>query len=388
MTSIPQSATTAPGRRYDIDWLRVLATLIVLLFHSARYFDNMGWHVKNPERSTELMVLVVFLAQWMMPLFFVLSAMSSVFVLRRRSVARYLFDRVLRLLVPFTLGTFVVLIPLQVWIERVTNGDFDGSFWAFYPHYFDGWYAFGGNFAWMGLHLWYLQFLFLFSLLTVPVFRVLLKASSLTERLAGLCQKNGGIFLLSLPVVAVELWVNLDPDGIGMRDFGGWSLLSYVAFFIVGFVLATHDGYRLACQRHRVAALVVGIVLMVFELHPFWAEGSFFSDYIWRIIARALNAWLWLVAILGFASRHLSRPHAFLSYANEGVLPFYVLHQTVIVFLGFLALDWAIAIPIKFFLLVLTSFIIILATYHFAIRPLGAVRWLFGMKSTRPTGSR
>jgi len=378
MTTTAPNNTTA--RRYDIDWLRVLATFIVLFFHSARYFDHMGWHVKNPERSTELMVLVGFLAQWMMPLFFVLSAMSSVFVLRRRSAARYLSDRVLRLLVPFVLGTFVVLIPLQVWIERVTNGDFDGGFWAFYPHYFDGWYAFGGNFAWMGLHLWYLQFLFLFSLITVPLFRAILNASSFTKKLASICQKPGGILLLSLPVIAVELWVNLDPGGIGMRDFGGWSLATYLVFFIIGFVLATHDGYRIACERHRIPALVVGILLMVPELHWAWAEGAFFSDYALRHITHALNAWLWLVAILGFASRYLTKPNAFLSYANEGVLPFYVLHQTVIVFLGFLMLDWAAAIFIKFSVLILLSFFVISASYHFFIRPLGPVRWLFGMK--------
>ncbi len=362
MTPTPQTESPAPSRRYDLDWLRVLATFIVLFFHSARYFDHLGWHVKNPERSTELMVLVEFLAQWMMPLFFIISAMSSVFVLRRRRAACYLYDRVLRLLVPFLLGTFVVLIPLQVWIERASNGDFDGGFWAFYPHYFDGWYAFGGNFAWMGLHLWYLQFLFLFSLLTAPFFRAALNAPAFTEGLAGLCQNPGGILLFSLPVIAVELLVNLAPDGIGMREFGGWSLPTYLVFFIIGFVMATHDNYRLACQRHRIIALAMGMLLMVFELNSIWPQGGYFSDYALRQVCRAVNAWLWIVSFLGFASRYLMRPHAFLSYANQAVLPFYVLHQTVIVFLGYLMLDWTIAIPVKFPVLVLASFILISAS--------------------------
>ena len=82
----------------------------------------------------------------------------------------------------------------------------------------------------------------------------------------------------------------------------------------------------------------------------------------------------WLVAILGFASRHLTRPRPFLAYANEAVLPFYVLHQTVIVFCAFLMIDWSIGIPFKFTVLVLVSFLVISTCYHFAIRPWWPVR--------------
>jgi hypothetical protein len=76
---------------------------------------------------------------------------------------------VARLLVPLVVGTFTH-IAFQVYLERLHKGEFSGSFFDFYPHYFDGMYGFGGNFAWMGLHLWYLEALFLFSLLCLPVF--------------------------------------------------------------------------------------------------------------------------------------------------------------------------------------------------------------------------
>ena len=277
-----------------------------------------------------MMVLVGFLVQWMMPLFFILSAMSSAFVLSRRSTGRYLGDRVKRLLVPFLLGTFVVLIPVQVWIERVTHGDYDGGFWSFYPHYFDGWYAFGGNFAWMGLHLWYLQMLFLFSVLTVPLFRILLKATSVLTSLSRLASWPGGILLLSLPLILCEWYVNQFRETIGMRDFGGWSLLSYLVFFLLGFVLATDDAWRKAGERHRHLALAVGALLIGPEVSWAWAKTGYFDNYLVSNISHALNAWCWLVAILGYASRHLTQTNRFLQYGNEAVLPFYVLHQTII----------------------------------------------------------
>jgi len=77
-------------------------------------------------------------------------------------------DRVLRLLVPFVSGVLVI-VPPQVWVERVGHGAFAGSFFAFYPHYFDGLYGFGGNFAWIGLHLWYLLLLFLITVVLAPL---------------------------------------------------------------------------------------------------------------------------------------------------------------------------------------------------------------------------
>jgi hypothetical protein len=324
------------------------------------------------------MLWVVFLAQWMMPLFFLLSAMSSVFVLRRRSVGRYLIDRVKRLLVPFLFGTFVVLIPLQVWIERVTTADFDGGFWAFYPRYFDGWYAFGGNFAWMGLHLWYLEFLFLFSVVTAPAFAGILRRPTVTSRLASLCRRPGGMLLLVLPIFLCELFVNQYPDGIGIRDFGGWSLLTYLVFFVLGFVMATDDGFRIGCERFRVAALAIGAVIVFTEVA--WSSVAAIDSAVVLSGLRALNAWSWLIAILGFASHHLTRPTAFLSYGNEAVLPFYALHQTVIVFLGFLMLEWSLAVPLKFAILVMASFVAIASLYHCGIRPWWPVRLLFGMK--------
>ena len=44
-------------RRYDIDWLRVVAILAVFLYHCARFFGPEGWHLKNAEQSEFVLVL-------------------------------------------------------------------------------------------------------------------------------------------------------------------------------------------------------------------------------------------------------------------------------------------------------------------------------------------
>jgi len=110
-----------------------------------------------------------------MPIFFLLSGEGSYFALSFRKSGQYITERLKRLVVPLLFGMFVIIAPLQVYLERVSRSQFVGSFIEFYPHYFDGFYAFGGNFAWMGIHLWFLEFLFIFSLLSLPLFFYLRK---------------------------------------------------------------------------------------------------------------------------------------------------------------------------------------------------------------------
>ncbi len=177
-----------------------------------------------------------------MPLFFILSGLSAFYALGHRTASGYIRERFFRLVVPLVFGIFV-LVPPQVYIERVSHGRFVGSFFAFFPHYFDGFYAFGGNFAWMGLHLWYLEVLFIFSLVTLPLFIFARREwiRGLLGRATALCAKPGGIFLFVLPLLCMELFVNAHRGTVGIRDFGGWSPLTYLVFFVIGFIIATDD---------------------------------------------------------------------------------------------------------------------------------------------------
>ncbi|MFC1904583.1 acyltransferase family protein, partial [Chloroflexota bacterium] len=110
-----------------------------------------------------------FFNQWMMPLFFIVSGAAVVYSLRSRNARGFLKERVLRILVTWVLIGIFVIAPPQVYLERLTHGDFSRTFFQFYPHYFEGVYGFGGNFAIVPLHLWYLVFLFIFSLIALPL---------------------------------------------------------------------------------------------------------------------------------------------------------------------------------------------------------------------------
>jgi peptidoglycan/LPS O-acetylase OafA/YrhL len=385
------SKLMASPRRWDIDWLRVLATLAVFLFHCARFFNDEGWHIKNNQPDFGMTVFVNIVSQWLMPLFFILSGASAYYALSLRRSSPYLRERVTRLLLPLIFG-ILVLIPPQVYIESVSGQSetvppFTGSFLEFYPHYFAGFYAFGGYFAWMGLHLWYLLVLFVFSLLTLPLFLFLKSEAGqrlISELASGLTQP-GRLFLLPAPLVMFE--VLLDPAGLGFRDFGGWNLFIYLGWLIVGFVLVAEPRFQQAIRRHFFAALGLAGLTLTIGLILYYSQISapFGSvSYALLMTLRVFNSWFWLLAILGLSQRYFTFKNKLLAYASEASLPFYMLHQSVIVVIGFFWRDWPLGVLPKYLILAVTSFVIIMTLYELLIKRFNGLRFLFGLKSRQP----
>jgi len=365
-------------RYYEIDWLRVLGMLAIFLLHNARFFDQNGWHVKNVELSFGMSVFVAVVGHFIMPLFFLLSAFAIYYALKKRTAGAFLKERVHRLLIPLGVGV-LTHVMLQVYIENISNARFSGSFWQFVPHYFDGWYAFGGNFAWMGLHLWYLLILFLFSWLALPLFVYLNRSVNLTARLADFGTKPWGPFLFIIPLFLAEWVAGLSMDTIGRRDFGGWNALTYLVFFVSGYILVTDERYRHAIQKVRWVSLAISLST-VFLGYLMLVKWRLPGDNRFYLMLRAVNSWSWLLTFVGFAGVHLNFSNRFLKYANEAVLPFYVLHQTVIVVMGYFIRDWRWTVLPKYLFLALVSFFIIMGLYELVIKRIEFMRYLFGMK--------
>jgi len=379
MNSVPQVAESAtlarPARLYYIDWLRVFAMLSIFFFHSDRFFNFDGWHIKNAETSLASSIHIEIFDQWMMPLFFVLSGAAVYYSLRVRKGGGFVKERVLRIAVPWVLIGIFVIAPPQVYLERLTNGEFSGNFFQFYyPHYFDGVYAFGGNFAIIPMHLWYLVILFTVSLVALPLFLSGGKSGeSLISRLATWFEKPWALLLLFVPLTAAALLANV--AGLGFtRQMGSWDVLSYLLFFIYGYLLIANPRIQDVIKKYSVAALI-GALLLTFAILA-WESND--SPLWWAL--RALTAWGWIIALLGLASRFLNFNNRFLGYSNEAVLPFYILHQTVIIIIGFFVVQWSMGIAPKYFIIVVASFMAIMAIYELLVRRINVLRFLFGMR--------
>ncbi len=387
MSDAPQIGRAELARRYDVDWLRVLGMVVVFLFHNARFFDTEGWHIKSARTSEAVSFIALTVAiQWMMPLFFLLSGIGAYHALKHQRWPQYLLSRIKRLVVPLVFGIFVIIAPWQVYLERVSHNQYSGSFWRWYPHYFEGWFGFGGNFAWMGVHLWYLEALFVFSLITLPLLLALQSRAGdrLMAALSAALRIPGLVFLLAIPVSLMEFIANSPAlrESFGRRDFGGWSLLPYIAIFSIGFLLATDEEIAQAVERHRFAGFVVALATF-FGAYAAIKQFGLTENSMGISVLRGLLCWSGLIAICGFASRHLRFSNGFLKYANEAVLPFYILHQTIILTVGYYVLRLDTYLWLEYPIIAAISFIVIMALYELLIRRINLLRFLFGLKIVR-----
>jgi peptidoglycan/LPS O-acetylase OafA/YrhL len=375
------TAQTTSLRRYDLDWLRVILIGFVFIFHSGRFFDTGGWHVKNTETFFGVQVWTTFLANWMMPAIFVVSG-ASVFFALSGSNRKFVKDRVLRLLVPLVVGVFTH-VAVQVYLERVSHHQFVGTFFEFLPHYFNGPYdGRDGNFAWMGLHLWYLLVLFVFSVALLPLFRWLKgRGARALSKFGDVLALPLVVYTLSIPIAL--LMVNLDPrTTLGMRDMGGWPLPIYLLFFIYGFVVIAHVGLQRRIMQQRWLSLALGVVCFA-ALAVLWgAQGDApmgTPRYVQIFTIFGISAWCWVLAIFGFGMKHLTFNKPYLQPLNEAVLPFYVLHQSILIYVGYVVVQWDIPALAKWLIIAPLSFAIIIGLIAI-IRRVNVLRFLFGMK--------
>ncbi|BDG02208.1 acyltransferase family protein [Anaeromyxobacter oryzae] len=332
------SAPPMPARRADVEWLRILGILLVFTLHAAEPFNPWdAWHVVSPVQSKWLGELAFFLAPWIMPLFMLLAGESAWYALERRTARTYVRERILRLGLPLVAG-ILVLVPPQVWLERRLRGQFDGSFLAFYPHFFEGIYP-QGNFSWH--HLWFLVFLLAFALVTLPLFLWLRtpEGRRTMARLAAPCTGPAGLAWIVLPAVAVRLALELVLAGFAPIAYDWSSRGLLLPAFIAGFALAGEPALREAVDRQWRTALSLALASSaalgvwawpghVLDRLP--APRSLAGTLLWGGYAAA--AWCWLVALRGGARRHLAGARTpALVRTSALVYPFYVLHHPVIV---------------------------------------------------------
>jgi peptidoglycan/LPS O-acetylase OafA/YrhL len=384
-----ESPPSKPQRRYDIDWLRVLAVGLLVVFHCTRPFDSEPWHARNGESSLALERGADFLRFWRMPLLFLVSGFGTYLALGFRSGARYARDRLLRLFVPLVVGMAVV-VPPQVYVERISPWmpdrqspiDFVGSFLEFYPHAFQGIYP-GGNLSWH--HLWFLAYLFVFSLAALPLF-LWLRGPAGRRALDGagaFLARGRAIFLLAVPLALVEIALRAHwPTTHAL--YNDWANFTHsFVLFLYGYLLAAYPGFRAALERNRLLALVLGastaaVLLPRLPLRDLFG-GAWLPGYLVGQTLAAFNEWFWILAVLGYGQAWLERPSPVLRYATEIVYPFYIWHQTVIVVLAYFILRWPAGVPVKFVVLTGASLAVTLVMCEL-VKLAGPTRFLFGMK--------
>lgn len=374
----PASDSPLKSRRDDLDWLRVLAFIILIFFHVGMFFNYWGWHIKNDVVTHAIEYPMRFPSQWRMALLFMISGAGVYFSLGSRTGGQFMKERFVRIFIPLAFGMFVI-VPPQIYFERLTQGQ-TFAYGAFYKTVFDFVPYPNGSFSWH--HLWYLVYIFVYSVIGLPLLLYIRRRPDLTASWAKFF--SNPVTLILIPVI----WHMIGNYFLAERFPTTHNLtrdwnnhFHSLTLFITGFVLCTQTTFWDTLMKYRKLTLTVWIALTSILYGRYWlVNGS--EGWLYSII-QTTNAWCVLLCIFGYGYRYLRFSNPFLKYANEAVYPFYILHQTVIIILAYPIINWQVHWFVKFCYLSVATFLICLVLYHFLIKRINVLRVLFGMKAIR-----
>lgn len=382
-TRIIDAAVNPPAsptqRRYDLDWIRVGAFGLLILYHVGLVYGVYDWHIHSAYTFEWMREAILVTNPWRLTLLFLVSGAALRFMTFRRTpreVARARFER----LVPPLIFGALVLVPIQSWIESMDKGGWPGGVAGFVA-----WL--GHEFGWSGLadgvpvnHLWFIVYIAVYSLIAV----VLWRQPGLIERLGnGLEKALTGPRLLILPILYLFAirWLLFPWFGLTNTLHNDWynHALSLVAF-LFGFSIVGRESLWRTMERYRWIALALAVVALPIMMVQVWHPGARAFWGVPKAAVYGIDQWAVIVAILGFGYRHLrDRGGPALNYLTQATFPLYLAHQTVLVAAVWIIRPANLPAPVELLSLIAVTFVGSLAIYE-VVRRIPAIRPLWGLK--------
>lgn len=372
-------------RRHDLDWLRLIAIVILLFFHTGMLFNPWEWHIKNPETSGTFRYWMIWLHEWRMPLLLFISGAGTFMALGKRKPGQFVGERFKRLFVPLVFGMFVI-VPPQIYFEHIK--EYDG-YLDFYPTVFNFIPYPEGSFSWH--HLWFVAYLFLYSLIALPLLKYLRSERSTKFRqwVARFLSTPAGILLVPsvfILITQIILRPYFPEETHGIAD--DWAYFTfYFCFFLFGIICYSADSLWSSIGKNRKSVLIAALFILIpFYMLYFHFRGIVQFPYSEDTIETAFDvvaiflSWFTVITVVAYGQYYLNRPHPILKHVNEGLYPFYILHQTVIIWIGYYVCQYDWSIAAKFWVVSVLTLISCLVFYFVLIKPFNVMRFLFGMK--------
>ncbi len=343
-------------RRYDIDWLRVIAIGLLLIYHIAIIFQPwamMIGFIRSEELMEGLWKPMTMLNIWRIPLLFYVSGMGVYFAIRKRNWGRLLKERTTRILLPFIFG-FIAITPLHMYI-------FQGYYnlpLGYYPH---------------AGHLWFLGNIFAYVLILAPIFFYLKKneESRFSKALSAYMSNPIGPLSISVFFIIEVMLVKPQLFELYAETWHGF-FLGLLAFFF-GFLLM-YSGKSFWQTMLKWKWLYLGLALTLYIVR-FTVFGLRSPAYLMVIESNC-----WIFSLFGFAHAYLNKPSSVLSYLSQAAYPVYIIHMFALYAGAALILPLKIPVFMKFILIIGFTAIVCYLIYEFIIKRVGILRPLFGLK--------
>lgn len=333
-------AETPRGRRADLDWIRIGAFGLLILYHLAMYFGPWSWHLNSRRSVAWLGVAMVASNPWRLGLLFLISGVAVRHMTLKapgdgRGVGGLMVERSRRLLLPLLFG-IVVLAPPQAYLEQVVKDGLQASYLAFWPRFLAGHLPhLDGSWSPAPLnHLWFVAYVWAYSLVGVGLPWLPRLLGRLEARLGGALSSGAGVLVVPMLYLVTVRFALFPTFGVTNHlTWDPYNHASSLALFLTGFLLAFQPSFWASVERARWPALLLAAaataLLGVDAARPVPQQHP---AAVALMAAFAVAQWSMIVTVLGFGRRHLRTAGGpALAYLREAVFPFYLLHQTIIV---------------------------------------------------------
>jgi len=367
--------TLSSERRHDLDWLRVLGVLLLIPFHVALIFVLDPFtimYIRDSVNSRVLAEVTGFIHMWHMPMLFMISGAATYFALGVRSAGEYIRERFLRLFIPLAFG-ILTFVPFTIYIQHSDRLSLQEGYIGFFSIDLNQLDGMSGAFT--PAHLWFILYLFVFSLVGLPIFQWLRseKGRSVIERLGVAMQTPLNLTMLGIPLTLAA--------ATGL--LGDMNPLYYFLIFFLGYVFANDMRFQKSIDKLIWIALAYGIfetaINITFPIRNF-AEWT--VQWMALGLMYQMGRWALTLAALGLGHRFLNYTNHVLRYASEAAMPFYLLHMTFSVITGYFVIQLNASVAVKYPLIVLVATVLTLLAYEL-VRRWNVIRLLFGMKPSK-----
>lgn len=380
------------NRRYDLDWLRITAFALLILYHCGMFYVTWDWHVKSSRASDLIEPLMRLSNPWRLTLLFLISGAATRFMFDKMKTGAFLSSRMVRLWLPLLLGVFVIVPPQSYYevFEALQRFGEPQSPWLdnFYGKYVTGsggWCDDEGCLTTPTYnHLWFVAYLILYTL-ALAALRPLLKR--LPGKFMARLISGPGLFLTPW-VFLVVTRLTLFPIFGESHDFreDGYLHVLYLGVFLLGYGIAKHEPFFEGAVKLRWPMLGLALASWM-ALNVYFATASDAPPEWLRMIFRVVRetqAWSTILAAVGFFHLHFAKADGPVRrMLSEAIFPFYIIHQTIIVVTGFYLDDLGLPVALEALILVSATALGCWIFYQIGLRA-GPFRVWFGLGPAAP----
>jgi surface polysaccharide O-acyltransferase-like enzyme len=383
---------TDNNRLYFLDWIRIFAFFVLILYHTGMYYVTWDWHVKSPDASHAIEPLMILSSPWRLGLLFMISGVATAFMLKKMRIGPLLKQRSWRLLVPLIFG-MLVIVPPQAYFEVVEKVAYKGGYGEFMHLYVTSYDGFCRDNDCLDMptwnHLWFVSYLWAYTMLIGAI--AWLAGARLQAWSNGVGRSLTGWKIIVLPVIglAIARFALADrfPTTHGLVD-DWYNHAHYFFLFMLGALLAMQAGFWARVEQLRWVSLGLWLgswaaIVCYYAIPEALASSPAVSQ--WKPLMRVvycLCQWVPILTVCGFGHRHLGIDGAKRRYLTEAVFPVYILHQTLIVSLAHWFKPLRLAPGTEGAILIVLTVCISFGVFE-VVRRIAVLRPLFGLDGRR-----